>query len=103
VIRQAEQVNATAPANTGVPVSAALRPHPRQVVVVNVVLLDELGVSDGGRQVLEAIAPGDALRGGLFGLPPRRARLLPLEPDEQTLAREADNAAAAEHGRRGVL
>jgi len=44
VSRQLEQVNATAPAN-----KASLRPHSRQVVVVNVVLLAEVGFSDGGR------------------------------------------------------
>ena len=95
-MRQAEQVNATAPAKTGVPVSAALRPHSRQVVVVNVGLLDGVGVSGSDRE-------RGALCGGRLGLPPGCARLLPLEPDQQALTGEADDAAAAQDGHRGVL
>ena len=44
-----------------------------------------------------------ALRGGRPVLPPGGPRLLPLEPDQQPLAREADDAAATQHRHRGVL
>ena len=90
-------MNAAAPANTGVPVSAALRPHSRQVVLVNVELLDEVGVS-GWRETVSGSdrEVGRCLGGGRLGLTPGRTRLLALEPDEQALAGEADDAAAAQ-------
>jgi len=68
-----------------------------------VVLLDGVGISDAGRQFLEVTAAGGGLRGGRLGLAPGRARLLALEPDEQALAREADDAAAAEYRHRRFL
>src|SRR5262249_4556722 len=46
---------------------------------------------------------GPALRGGRLGLPPGRARLLALEPDQEALAGGADDAAATENGHRRVL
>jgi hypothetical protein len=93
-------VNATALANT-----AALWLHPRQdsSVVANVVLLDEVGAFQMAGDNFWKRSRRAALRGGRLGLPPGSARLLTLEPDEQTLAREADNAAAAEHRHRRVL
>jgi hypothetical protein len=59
-----------------------------------IVLLDEVGVPGWrGDSFWKSVAAGRPLRGDRFGLPPGRARLLPLEPYEQALAREADDAA----------
>jgi len=60
-------------------------------------LLGEVGVSGGGRRRRVG-----ALRGGGLGLPPGPARLLPLEPDQQALAREANDAAATHDGHLGA-